>query len=691
MKRIQTWGILLLAIAASACRPSAKEITLASLLDEMVSPEENARYPEIPYTCRQESSYDRRSVSPDSAFWFANNDGFGIIRTDTIDGRKENVLFDQSGPGVITRFWLTTMDKRGTMRFYFDGASQAQWEIPAYDLMQTGLPLGKGLLQAHTSYTPEGKGGNTMFLPIPYARGCKITFQLPDSVDPTPKYYGINYRKYAPGTPVKTFSPEEVMSLRNKIEQTDALLLSPPVYSKGVQTDGKELITPGKVLTVELPQGENAVRNLTFHIDTDTARYRQIMRQLIVQIAFDGRQTVSVPLSDFSAGGMGAPATESWYLSSDGKGRVISRWVMPYREDARISLLNLSPHNVEAGISVRTDRWNWDDRTLYFHASWRQENGIPVSNTPDNNDDCIEWNFATLKGRGLYKGDVLSLFNHTPAWYGEGDEKIWVDDDTFPSHFGTGTEDYYNSSWAPVILFHTPFGGAPRADSETSAGYNTFFRTRNLDGIPFEKELRFDIEMLSWVAGKADYATTVYWYGDLNAIAEGTTPVEEAVRPLLPQPADPARFTLCDDALEFEDLKPVEHSQNLRFGNQAMYAFPDYKWSRGEHILYTGGKPGNYILYRFDIPNNRPRYLTLHGTKAPDFGIIGFEVNGKKLPVKLDGYSRKVMPSGPVRLGKFTPVNGKITLQITIEGANPDAVGDRYYIGLDCIRIAETK
>ena len=30
--------------------------------------------------------------------------------------------------------WLTTMDKRGTMRFYFNHAKNAQWEIPAYDI-----------------------------------------------------------------------------------------------------------------------------------------------------------------------------------------------------------------------------------------------------------------------------------------------------------------------------------------------------------------------------------------------------------------------------------------------------------------------------------------------------------------------------------------------------------------------------
>lgn len=65
-----------------------------------------------------------------------------------------------------------------------------------------------------------------------------------------------------------------------------------------------------------------------------------------------------------------------------------------------------------------------------------------------------------------------------------------------------------------MVPFHTPFGGVPRADEEGSYGHNMFFRTHNLDGIPFRRNFRFDLEMLSRVAGEVDYAATAYWYGD---------------------------------------------------------------------------------------------------------------------------------------------------------------------------------
>ena len=54
-------------------------------------------------------------------------------------------------------------------------------------------------------------------------------------------------------------------------------------------------------------------------------------------------------------------------------------------------------------------------------------------------------------------GDTLAVVNGAAAWWGEGDEKIYVDDESFPSHFGTGTEDYYGYAWCRAKSFSSPF------------------------------------------------------------------------------------------------------------------------------------------------------------------------------------------------------------------------------------------
>ena len=42
---------------------------------------------------------------------------------------------------------------------------------------------------------------------------------------------------------------------------------------------------------------------------------------------------------------------------------------------------------------------------------------------------------------------MLAVRTRSPAWFGEGDEKIYIDGETRPSIWGTGTEDYFLSAW----------------------------------------------------------------------------------------------------------------------------------------------------------------------------------------------------------------------------------------------------
>lgn len=504
-----------------------KVITLNKLLDEMISFQAKASYPAPTYTCKQVSSYDRRSISPDHDYWFANNDGSGYIRMDTIGNRKEKVLFDADGPGVVTRIWMTTLIKNGVLRFYFDGESIPRFEVPAYDMKQAPFYTGNALSLVHTHYERDGRGGNTFFLPLPYQKKCKITFEDPDSTNSVPRYYQINYRTYTRNTTIETFRLESVRKSRSKIEKVNYLLMHPESFKKGIENQKNKNLNAHESIKMDLPIGKNAVRDLKIKVECDSA-YAQVMRGLILMISFDNVQTVRVPLSDFSGGGMGAPKVNSYFLSADGNGCLISRWVMPYKTNAKIEVENLNNMPARVYINARTSKFRWNKNTLYFHVSWKQQRDIPVNNNYDSNEN-IEWNFATIDGRGVYRGDLLSVYNYTPEWYGEGDEKIWVDNDTFPSHFGTGTEDYYNCSWAPVVTFDTPFGGAPRADKSSSNGYNAFLRTRNLDDIPFGYKFCFNIEMLSWHPGKVNYASTIFWYGDINAKALNTSSNEEAI------------------------------------------------------------------------------------------------------------------------------------------------------------------
>lgn len=675
MKKIV--AIIALMIFVVGCSNCGKQLTIEDLLDEMVSMESLCEFPSVEYWQMQTSSHDRRSDNPQTKEdWFANNDGFGIIRTDTIDGRIEKVIFEENHPGVITRIWITTHSPRSTVRFYFDGHLAPDWIIPAYDLHRFGLAaLGEGLLNTHTSYEVGVKGGSTLFLPIPYGRSCKITLEEPTGWSGVPRYFQANFRRYSDDVQIESFSVEVAKRASDKIAETSKILTS-PICVKGRTTMMDGVLASGESLSLDLPKGERVVRSIVVRCK-DVENWGEATRRLIVRMSFDGVQTVCVPLSDFVGAGMGTPEVKSRWLNSDGKESVGAGWLMPYRNSATLSIENIADNNATVEVEVVTTRYNWNERSLYFHSSWRSEYGLAVTN---NHKECYDWRFATLKGRGVYRGDMLTLFNYAKAWYGEGDEKIYVDGEEFPSHFGTGTEDYYNSSWAPVVPFHTPFGGAPRADLASSKGYNTWVRTRALDAIPFKESLVFDLEMISWVPGTVDYSTAVYWYGDLDSVAEGITDVVEAKREMPEPPADPSKFVISN-SVEFEALEVVAKSEALQVDRQGMLGFPDGVWSGGKQVTCFGGSKGDWIRIDLPVEEDGVYNVKLHATKAADYGKVQFLLGGKIAGV-LDSYFAAVVNSGEINLGSTKSENNKISLEVRIIGKNPKSLG--YMFGLDC-------
>lgn len=107
---------------------------------------------------------------------------------------------------------------------------------------------------------------------------------------------------------------------------------------------------------------------------------------------------------------------------------------MPYQKGGTISVLNLSDESIDIDLAASVGDWQWDEDSMYFHAGWRGQYPVPTRPYSD-------WNYVTLNGRGVYVGDTLTIMNPVERWWGEGDEKIWVDGEDFPSIFGTGTED----------------------------------------------------------------------------------------------------------------------------------------------------------------------------------------------------------------------------------------------------------
>lgn len=521
-----TTGLFLGGVAHAATPP----VTIKSLLEEMTDRDAQARWPQPSFTGRMASSYDRKSTAPDKPGWFENADNSQYIRHEEKDGRHEWVMMESDAPGAVVRIWTGGKEATGTVRFYLDGNDE-----PAIAMMFQDLVTGKAFVpRPLATETPKDSGN--LFMPIPYAKHCKITYEEPNPNEPAKppqrRWYCIEYRTYPAGTAVETFTMEGFEAIAATVQKTVETLttMTPVRVERQAMLEG--VIQPGKELSVDLPAGAAAVRQLEIQVGKSDAN---TLRTVILRAEFDGGETIWCPVGDFSGSGVGLNIIQSWTRSvtkswtPSAHGLMTSRWVMPYAKSGRFTLLNLGQEPVSAKLVAGIGNWTWDDRSMHFNANWRQQRSMPVVARVGK-----DWNYVSIAGKGVYLGDNLCVYNPSVKWWGEGDEKITVDGESFPSYFGTGTEDYYGYAWGSPYLYQTPFLNQVRCDGPGNKGYTVVTRTRSLDVIPFTKSLNLDMEIWHWDSASMDYAATLYWYG-VPGSTSNREPTPEEVRLGIPE------------------------------------------------------------------------------------------------------------------------------------------------------------
>jgi hypothetical protein len=503
---------------------TAATVSLDSLLDEMTDRAALAQLPNPAYTCKQFSSYNRAAKAPGKPGWFANGDWSYFVREEANQGRTEWVLMDAEGPGAIVRWWVTGKGYAGTIRIYLDGA-----EDPVIAARVDELVGGDALVGPPLS--AERARGRNFYLPIPYAKRCKVTFDRNFRKSKKREdrlFYQINYRTYAPGTDVKSFDMAQLKAAKKKIAAIDEKLLNPAsVMPAGANTIGKIVrIRPRHAKTVKIKKSR-AICKLSIKLGAKDPV--QALRSTILAMEFDDEKTVWCPVGDFFGGGVGVNPYQGWCRRVDKDGAMTCWWVMPFKKECKLTLKNLGKQVVEGTVAVTTCPWKWDDRSMHFHSNWRAERNIE---TADGGKKAFDWNFLKAQGQGVFVGDSLAMVNRVKKWWGEGDEKIFVDGEAFPSHFGTGTEDYYGYAWSQYVFFDAPFHAQPRAEGPRNRGNVTNTRVRALDAIPFDKSLVFDMEIWHIRKTTVDYAATTYWYGRPGARAVMAPMDAEAVKPV---------------------------------------------------------------------------------------------------------------------------------------------------------------
>jgi hypothetical protein len=297
---------------------------------------------------------------------------------------------------------------------------------------------------------------------------------------------------------------------------------------------------PGQRFILAELEGPGEIRHIWFTI---ASRDRRYPRSLVLRIYWDGSDVPSVeaPIGDFFAAGNGmrAPVTSA-PIEVSSYGRALnSYWHMPFRRRARIEVHNQGPEQMTVYFQCDWLKLNSLPRdTLYFHARYRQEYPAKPFST---------YTFFDGKGQGHYVGTVLSSQNNLASWFGEADDRFYVDGEAVPSIIGTGLEDYFNDAWN-LRLFTHQRRGVTICETKGEERRITAYRWHIEDPIPFRKSLKGEIERRSYIAirdpetGRSttydfkyrpDYFSSVaYWYQ--KGIAEPfcqLPPVEERLLP----------------------------------------------------------------------------------------------------------------------------------------------------------------
>ncbi len=634
---------------------------MASLLDDMTNLRAMAEFPNPPYVTKQFSSYDRASTTPaDPKTWFANNDCGNYLRIEDRDGRKEYVMADMHGPGAIVRIW--SPNPGGTLRIYLDGKATPALAAPMADLLGGKHPLLPRPIAADLSM------GWNLYFPIPYAKSCKVT------CDKGGQYYHVNYRTYPAGTDVKTFTLAQLEAAQEEVRKLAERLAEPrtaaPLPDDRAIRRFQALIEPGKTAIAFKFAGPRAVAELQAKIDLPKDQIEAALRALVIQVRFDGRQTVEAPLGDFFGAAPGLNPFESLPLGVNPDGSMYCHWVMPFQKTAAIRLVNHGRLPVTVVGSAAAIPWKWTEASMYFHARWKIEHDVRTRPMQD-------WNYLTAKGKGVFGGVAFFIDNPVKDWWGEGDEKIYVDGETFPSHFGTGTEDYYGYGWGCPRPFTHAYHSQPRCDGPGSYGRTSLNRFDILDRIPFTKSFKFDMELWHWKDCNVNLAVLAYYYG-LPGADDTFPPIAPEKLVLRPVPEIVAQHV--PGAIEGEKMRIVKST-----GTPEPQDWDDDSGS--QHLWWHGGqKPGDKLLLEFKAPKAGKYQVFGRFLKAIDYGIIQLAVNGKKAGEPIDFFHDGVVHTAEIPLGTFDLRQGPNELSAVVVGANPKAQ-KQYMFGLDYILI----
>jgi hypothetical protein len=642
-----------------------QSFTYPDLVSRMTDLEHLAVLPAPGEECAQWSSYDRASKYDAEkgvyVSWGANNDGPQFIREEG----DLAVMAEMEGPGCLWRVW-SALAQKGRVKIFLDGSETPAVDLPFQDYFNGKTPPFDYPMLSY-NMSDLGSRGHNLYYPIPYQKSCKIVAE-----DGWGRYFQFVYTTFPEGTKVPTFT--------GKLSEADAAALAklndflaneqgtdPAGERQGQQTVSETFTLRAggsEKLVLDGPRAITAIKGsmATGNREDEMAA----LRNIVLKITFDDQEEPSVwcPLGDFFGTAPGKNLYKSLITGMTEEG-AYAYWYMPFGKRAVIELVSEDDKDRQIECAVtHAPLAQPMDKLGYFHCKWHRDI-CPLP--PDRHPD---WVMLRTQGRGRFCGVMLHVWDPKPGWWGEGDEKFFVDGEKFPSTIGTGSEDYFGYAWCCPALFQRPFHA--QSMTQGNAGHQSVLRWHVADNVPFQESFEAAIEKYFPNGKPTLYACTPVWY----QAAGGSDPIE-------PVPAE-ERWGYCVTPPPGGGGYKVLGKPNGQVQSQGMAHFGAGKWHDNNQLWWTDAKPGDKLDVAFDVKQGGTYRVDVTLTKARDYAIVQLSIDGKRAGEPIDLYNPQVIPTGPVELGSFKLDKGEHTLGVEIVGANDKAVKS-YMFGLNQI------
>jgi hypothetical protein len=283
-------------------------------------------------------------------------------------------------------------------------------------------------------------------------------------------------------------------------------------------------IAPGATQEVFNSEGPGIISHIWFTIAADS---REHLKEIVIRMYWDGNAKPSVesPVGDFFGLNLSQYVIyQSAFLNCSSVKALNCYFPMPFRRSARITATNEGKGQVRAFYSNIDYQLvpSLPDDALYFHAQYRQKTPNPPiqaenRQNPSGKDNYV---YVETKGRGHLMGVTLGVLQNHENWMGEGDDMIFIDDETKPVIIGTGSEDYFCGAWdfggrdGAVPFAHLYNGAHYISNAERTGARYLLYRWHGDNPVTFGRYLKHTMEHGHANDRSDNFYSVAYWYQD---------------------------------------------------------------------------------------------------------------------------------------------------------------------------------